>query len=154
MKIIETPIQEDVEDPEKKSEEGTPTPSVAPSTRVSKARRVSRRVPSITYAQSEADTEYTVEHNTSHTKIGEIRVEEATHIRSFAEWAKNNIPEDPVFSEVLFSSADDQTIHNELSKNVVAYIRTRKDQDPQYDAYEELRSSNSRSSEWATENIK
>ncbi|ESZ94276.1 hypothetical protein SBOR_5344 [Sclerotinia borealis F-4128] len=152
-----TPIQEDAPEDtpqnDPKDEKETPTPSVAPSVRNPKVRRVRRVVSSAEPPQSDAGTEYTTDLPTGDSKTKEIRVEEATHVRSFAEWCKSAIPDDPVFSEILFTSAEDLTIHNELCKNVLVYIRDRKIQDIQYDAYEELRSSHSESSEWATENI-
>lgn len=139
----------------------SPAPSVAPSAVPSRARRRPRVSMTPSYAPSAADTEYTVDSVATHTETAEHSLSmmnqlEAMSIESFAEWCLKNITaarNDPTFEEILRSAVATKSAPNALSKNVLAYVRMRRDADRQYDAYDELDNPESESSKWISENI-
>ena len=119
---------------------------------VTRSRRRVIRTPSRTGATpSIADSEYTVVSNADETRsVGNYDMDpgQATHVRTFAGWLKDNYKDDPSFQVILSSAADSRTTDNELSREVLAYIKSRKEEDTQYDPYDELSDPDSRSSKW------
>jgi hypothetical protein len=118
---------------------------------VTRSRRRVSRTPSI------ADSEYTVVSNADEMRSpGNYDMDQgqATHIRTFAGWLKDNYKDDPSFQVILSSAADSRTTDNELSRDVLAYIKSRKTEDGQYDPYDELSDPDSRSSRWIGDYMK
>jgi hypothetical protein len=118
---------------------------------VTRSRRRVSRTPSI------ADSEYTVVSNADEMRSpGNYDMDQgqATHIRTFAGWLKDNYKDDPSFQVILSSAADSRTTDNELSRDVLAYIKSRKEEDGQYDPYDELSDPDSRSSKWIGDYMK
>ena len=135
-----------VEDIKRKTEE--PVPSPAPS-------RARRTVRTASYAPSNADTEYTTAsvHNPLDTqKSGDMSLLESITMKTFANWCNDNSA-DPVCYELLYSAAENQAVLSPLVDSVLKYIRTRKAEDPEYDAFDELSNPDSTSSVWARANI-
>lgn len=115
---------------------------------VTRSRRRVSRTPSV------ADSEYTVVSNADEPRSpGNYDMDQiqSTHMRSFAGWFKDNYKDDPSFQVILSSAADSRTTDNELSKDVLKYIKSRKDEDISYDPYDELSDPDSRSTRWITE---
>ena len=125
------------------------TPSIVPS----RARRRVSRQPS--YAQSNAGTEYTGVSTIDpldKDKEGDMSRVESIIMKVFANWC-NEHSKDPVCYELLFNAADSQTILSPLVKELLGYIRDRREGDTQYDAYDELTNPDSGSSVWAKDNL-
>jgi hypothetical protein len=115
-------------------------------------RRVSRQS-----APSIADSEYTVVSNADETRTpGNYDMDQgqAVHVRTFAQWLKDNRKDDPSFQVILSSAADSRTTDNELSRAVLSYIKSRKDGDARYDSYDELSDPDSLSSKWIADYMK
>jgi hypothetical protein len=118
---------------------------------VTRSRRRVSRTPSI------ADSEYTVVSNADENRTpGNYDMDQgqATHVRTFAGWLKDNYKDDPSFQVILSSAADSRTTDNELSRDVLSYIKSRKEEDGQYDPYDELSDPDSRSSRWMSDYMK
>ena len=73
-------------------------------------------------------------------------------MKTFANWCNDNSA-DPVCYELLYSAAENQAVLSPLVDSVLKYIRTRKAEDPEYDAFDELSNPDSTSSVWARANI-
>lgn len=117
-------------------------------------RRVSRTPSKMSAALSVADSEYTVLSNADESKPSgnyDMDQGQATHVRTFATWLKDNYKDDPSFQVILSSAAESRTTDNELSREVLGYIKSRKAEDTQYDPYDELSDPDSRSSRWISE---
>jgi hypothetical protein len=146
--VPELPETETEVKPEPKQENVTPSP--APS----RARR--RAVPRVSsYAQSNAGTEYTMVSTQGplETKKGQDMSQlESVIMKVFADWCNNNSA-DPVSYELLYNAADTMMVLSPLVNDLVMYIRKRKSEDPEYDAFDELSDPDSPSSTWAKQNI-
>lgn len=120
---------------------------------VTRSRRRVVRTPSVA-APSVADSEYTVVSNADEARsIGNYDMDpgQATHVRTFAGWLGDNHKDDLSFQVILSNAADSRTTDNELSRDVLNYIKSRKEEDTQYDPYDELSDPDSRSSKWITD---
>lgn len=149
-----TPALESVKE-DQAEEEPIDTESVAQSLSRSvkkKPRRVSNN-----YAASVADTEYTVAASSvaepEESSSPDMSPLESANMKHFANWIKIQVPEDPTYSEILMSAAEEKSTNNALSKTVLGYIKERRSKDDEYDPYDELVNPDSESSTWATENI-
>jgi hypothetical protein len=140
--MIEPPPEPKLQ-PEQRPELLTPSP--APS-------RARRRVPS--YTTSNADTEYTIVSQTPLDSDGpsDMSQVESVFVKIFADWCNSNI-DDTVCYEMLCDASSSKVITSSLVKKVVLYIRHRKEENLQYDAYDELTNPDSESSVWARNNI-
>lgn len=118
---------------------------------VSRSRRRVVRTPSV------AGSDYTVVSQTPDNDAP-IRYDmdqgQATQVRSFSTWFKDNYKDDPSYQVILSSAADSRTTDNPLSRDILQYIKDRKSDDSSYDAYDELSDPDSKSSIWITDYMK
>ena len=140
--VPETPEPEDIV--------STTRPTTA-SVTTSRARRRAVKEPS--YAESNTPTEYTTDTPLNSTLHEDVSAAESVSMKCFGNWCADNIKDDPTYSEILNSAAEERMTPNELSKSVLEYIRLRKAEDFEYDAYDELTDPDSKSSAWANQNI-
>lgn len=113
-----------------------------------RARRRVVRTPSI------AGSEYTVAStidDVQHSPEYDMTQAQATHMKTFSGWFKDNYKHDPSFEVILASAADSKTVDNPLSKDILDYIKMRKSEDTMYDPYDELSDPDSTSSKWITD---
>lgn len=134
-----------IEDVKPKVEESIPSP--APS-------RARRRAPvrTMSYAPSNAETEYTIASVQRPLGSGDMSEVESIIMKVFATWCNNN-SSDPVNYELLSTAAEERSILSPLVQSLVTYVRDRKSQDTEYDAYDELTDPDSQSSIWARKNL-
>ncbi|HAA5746309.1 TPA_asm: hypothetical protein GF876_14720 [Listeria monocytogenes] len=102
-----------------------------------------RRIVYITPTQpSEAGTEYTTvtTMGTDKTRIGgtDMNNVECQNIRCFAEWYSKHMSENPALKETLITASDERVASSEFAKNVLRYIRERREENPTCDFYDEL----------------
>jgi hypothetical protein len=128
----------------------SPAPSQAPSRG---RRRVATRTPS--YAPSVAETEYTtasIDAPLDTTETGGMSDPESIVMGVFGNWCNdNNI--DSVCQELIYNASEEKMVSSPLTTAILSYIRLRKNEDSNYDAFAELVKPESRSFVWAKENI-
>lgn len=100
-----------------------------------------------------ADTEYTAAISVRSDKDFKMTPAESVNVKCFANWCESNIKDDSTMYEIINSAADSMTIANDLVRSVVQYVRERKDQDLQWDPYEELNTPGSLAYKWSQQNM-
>ena len=82
-------------------------------------------------------TEYTAASTQSPsagTGTYDMTMTESINMKSFAQWFEGNMGEDPSYSEILTSTAENRIASSAISKDVLTYIRERKELTAEYDA--------------------
>ena len=132
-----------------------PTSDIISTQSLSKPISRSRR--RVTRTPSAAESEYTVVSNADEARPSnsyDMDQVQSTHIRTFSGWFKDNYKDDPSFQVILSSAANSRTTDNELSRDILEYIKSRKNNDISYDPYDELSDPDSKSSKWIAEYMK
>lgn len=116
-------------------EPASSAPSVAPS-----RRRVVRRAAPVAYAQSNADTEYSIATQSVATNRASesMTQSEAINVQCFADWFRANKTDNPTYSEILYNASQEKSVTSDLTSRILDFIRQKKAEDTQYDFYDDL----------------
>ena len=107
-----------------------PTPTQATSEIVTPTKITRRIVRRNSTSPSVAGTEYTAASTQSPsagTGTYDMTMTESINMKSFAQWFEGNMGEDPSYSEILTSTAENRIASSAISKDVLTYIRERKE---------------------------